>query len=329
MFQKFSLVALVILATIALNVPKTAYANDSLNADMARFVTKYCSDPQNQRQCDKMMRFASREKVKKRYDETNSKYCDEGGDTTTDQAACRRIFRKKIANGCISEVFVRDFLFQGTPEEFYRKKEHERTYDYHPACVSDPEVLVGFCKCGCFDKSVNILAADGSTGQDKWTPIESLTKNSDDFSLISTTKEFEVGIFPERKYHDEYASLFGSQKRKSMVSIKTKSGKEIKLTHDHPIINSNEHIMSASEVKIGTILVDFQGNPDPVVAVKSKNEKLDVYNVGSTEPIANFTDHLIFANGLIVGDMAMQRLRLFEEKSKLARELPGSADNAR
>lgn len=324
MHNTLSLVFSIVLAAATIVVPKTSLATDSVNVDMGSLVTKYCNGPQNQRQCDKMMRFASREKVKKRYEDTNSKYCDEGGDTTTDQAACRRIFKKKIANGCITEVFVRDFLFQGTPEEFYRKKEHERTYDYHPACVSDPEVLVGFCKCGCFDKSVNILAAERSNGPEVWTPIANLTTQSENYSLLSTNKDFEVGVFPERKYHDEYASLFGSQKEKKMVLIVTESGKKIKLTHDHPIIDSNEQILSASEVKIGTILVDFQGNPDPVTEVLSKNEKLDVYNVGSQKPIANFTDHLIFANGLIVGDMAMQRLRSFEEKSKLARELPAS-----
>lgn len=281
--------------------------------------TLYCAENQTSTQCKKMMRFNSREKVKQVYEKMDSIYCDE--ETKTGQAECRRIFERHKKSGCLTDVFIRDFLFQGTPEEYYRKKPEQRTYDYFANCSGDPEYVVTFCKCGCFEKSTEILVESSNTGARNWTPLPNVVRNPDEYSLLSLDGQYEPGEYAQKVPHSDFNVLFGRNKHKEMVEIHTKKGRTIKLTHDHPVLTSDAKIILAKDVTAAVSLVDYEGYSDPVLKVIHSTETVDVYNIGSSSPIAKYHDHLIFANELIVGDMALQQAFVSEKANIAARSL--------
>lgn len=298
-------------------LPQYASANNFEQPSEEKSVSKLCSDKQTERQCKNMSQYKTRSSVHDRYKQMGGIYCN--NETITDQASCRRIFKKHLKSGCLTEPFVRDLLFQGTPFEYHDKKPEERTYDYFAICMDDPEYVVTFCKCGCFDKSVNILTESKTSGETEWTPIPKLVKNEEQFGLFSLESEIGENRTPETTVHSKIEVLHGKQKYKEMVEIHTLDGRSIKLTSDHPLLTSENKIILAKDVNEKTLLVSYEGDIDPVTKVVRTVETLDVYNVGTKAPIASTYEHLIFANGLIVGDMVLQQIHSSEHANIEAR----------
>lgn len=276
---------------------------------------RYCTSKQNKAQCDKMMQYNTRSHIARRFKENSKTYCD---NEIYKQESCRLDMKDHLQSGCVSTPYVRELLFGGTPEQYDQTPENQRNYEYAPVCIG--RVIRTFCKCGCFDKSTKILVEDKLAGDKSWTPIASLVENPQDYSLFSleSINDSDAGI--NLKRHEVSETLVGKMKDKVMVEIVTESGNMIKLTDDHPLLTEGREIVLAKEVRVGTRLVGRDGLADKAAKVTVTREIVDVFNVGTDMKSKNPSDHLIFANGLIVGDMVLQNSHIFDEANKKARD---------
>lgn len=275
----------------------------------------YCTANQNKRQCQKMAKYDTRAKIKANYEAKGDQYCD---NEIFNQESCRNEFAKLIRTGCVSEPYVKNLLFAGSSEQYDRTPREKRTYQYFPMCSAG--AIMTFCKCGCFDKSVNILAEAKIDSVRQWVPIQSLVENKDDYSLFSLSEELKPRTSPLIKKHDKFGVLKGEGMKKHMVTVKTKGQRTIRVTHDHPLLTNGNRIILAKDLEVGTKLYSTDGEEDPVADVQTSVEIVDIFNVETPAKYSDVSGHLIFANDLIVGDLALQQSFVSEDANKKARE---------
>lgn len=269
---------------------------------------------QDDRQCRQMMTYDTRGKVKSEYEKKNTNYCN---DIIFGQDQCRRAFVKLIDRGCVSERYVAHVLFSGSVDKYNSTPREQRNYDYYPLCGDD--AVITFCKCGCFDKSVNILAESKEDQTREWTPIPEFISNKNKYRLLSLEDFLNHNSAPKIKAHESFGTLVGNNLIKTMVTISTAGGRSIRLTDDHPLLTEGNRIILAKDVKTGTILFTHTGDTDTVSSVSMKKERVNIYNVETPASVDTTSEHLIFANELIVGDLALQQSHLSEQANIDAR----------
>lgn len=301
--------------TIAFIWNHTAPAATNISPSDALNTFNYCTPSQNERQCQKMSKYNSRAIIKQNYEQKSEQYCD---NEIFNQQKCRDEFVELIRTGCVSEAYVKHLLFAGTPEQYDRTPANKRTYEYFPLCSN--HAVMTFCKCGCFDKSVSILMESKENGSRQWTPVVSLTKDKSKLSLLSLAEEIEPNTDPKIKAHPSFGLIVGKQRSKNMYTIATTGSRSIKLTSDHPLLTENNRIVLAKDLKVGSKLYTTNGEVDHVAKIIVSNETLDVYNVETPASLSAVSEHLIFANDLIVGDLALQHTYVSEHANKKARE---------
>ncbi|BBN80219.1 hypothetical protein PA25_02040 [Pseudoalteromonas sp. A25] len=103
-----------------------------------------------------------------------------------------------------------------------------------------------------------------------------------------------------------------------MIEIKTKSGKKLLLTESHPVIMQSGESIWANEVQLGD-RIHTQDGIEFVSKIKEVKFKDKVYNLrlSRSKDDPNYLEgetFSMFANGLQVGDLAMQSNNEFKEK---------------
>jgi intein/homing endonuclease len=136
-----------------------------------------------------------------------------------------------------------------------------------------------------------------------------------DLPIAEALRSNEVAI----KTLDEDSSLEGLKYKEGKVSmyiksiisgkheimkIATETGKEIKVTLEHPLVNENGAFVEAGAVEVGSYLMNEFGEAEKVVSVEKTEIEGKVYNL-ETEG-QKMTDKVIAAQGLLNGDVRVQ-----------------------
>lgn len=89
-----------------------------------------------------------------------------------------------------------------------------------------------------------------------------------------------------------------------ILTLRTQSGNEIKVTPDHPLIDRDGAVRKAAYFEEGEELVRADGSLDAISSISSTLEFGRVYNV---EPVGKTsTEHVIVAQGFLAGSLALQ-----------------------
>ncbi|MDQ3233855.1 MAG: Hint domain-containing protein [Pseudobdellovibrionaceae bacterium] len=169
------------------------------------------------------------------------------------------------------------------------------------------------CECGCFTGDVKVLTHLGPMRLD-----EASTKASSLGGISMAVQRDERGGYKGSARLTNKNFVVGPEE-KPIVHIATVSGQNLTMTDGHPVLvlrKGNWQMVRAEELVFGDTVMSAEGTEDKVSEITShllpESDRL-VYNF-DTQGKSDY-EHIIFANGLRVGDLHWQK-RLSEENSR-------------
>lgn len=210
--------------------------------------------------------------------------------TVISQNTCQSMREKALKLNCI------------TQEEYQVLKK----YGAYPSCNflkgEGLDMLDGWCPCGCFTPGTLIAMSQGDN------PIGSYKRA---FDLIFNSQTGLVSHLEKNSNLDHFLykaskirlKIYGKELKK-VYEIRTEDMRKIILTERHPVLISKGLMKQARHVSLSDKLVLMSGKPIGVKEIKRIPFKKDVLNFSLD--VDSYKEHLIFANGLVIGDQYWQ-----------------------
>jgi hypothetical protein len=189
-----------------------------------------------------------------------------------------------------------------------------------PTCYEEDSSFMGWCPCGCF-------AADTKIKSNALNLIEEIsTQNLIELfasghrpqvahlSSASTVQDLQFKSSPVRNVSVGPEAL-------PLVVISTDekgSAGQIALTTNHPVVLADGSIIRAERLQPGQKLLNYLGRPETIKTVARKSYSGLVYNFNVNSPLDN--EHIVIANGLLMGDLHLQGSLSYFENQILVRK---------
>lgn len=160
------------------------------------------------------------------------------------------------------------------------------------------------CRCGCFAEDTKILVVNANTLQE--VPVQTLTSRS---SAITLTPQASLDALSFRQ--NRIQSVVSGNEGKPLYAMQLSNGRTLRLTAHHGVLLNNGKMVTASDVKVGDAFVAYDSDePAVITAVTRETNTKPVYNFETSGN--NATDHIIVAEGVLVGDLVWQNQRANE-----------------
>ena len=172
-----------------------------------------------------------------------------------------------------------------------------KTNEFYPV-VNRRDVVEAICKCGCFDGETQILLS-GLEGE-TLAAIKTITKGQDVMALSSeaTLTDLSLDTF-------QIETVTQGPEENDMYVFTMENGAVLKLTRHHGVLLSTGEMIAAMDVDTShKMLLAEDGSEVAVTKITREKPKGDVYNI-DTDGDDNL-NHIIVAEGILVGDVAWQ-----------------------
>lgn len=158
-------------------------------------------------------------------------------------------------------------------------------------------VVKAICLASCYTPDQHILFESGNL------PIaEALERNEQTLMVLQEGSSLENPIL---KPIAVYAYSRSWQESHEIIRvIKTKSGGQLKVTLNHPILLGSGVMIEAKDLEIGDLLIRQNGQRDPVVSIENIDYFGKVFNI--TPNSMNPDENILVAEGFLVGSGAYQ-----------------------
>ena len=151
------------------------------------------------------------------------------------------------------------------------------------------------CKCGCFAPNTNILTSDGDVLVDE---------------IVAAPDMYGIHAFGEDgSYKNEFNDVVDVTKGDNlepMVSISA-GGHSVQITASHPVLLADGTVVKASDLSNDSILM-LAGGDEVTIDTIDKNVAYygRVYNFSTGTKESDMADHIVSANGILMGDLYLQ-----------------------
>jgi len=158
-------------------------------------------------------------------------------------------------------------------------------------------VNAGLCVAGCYVEDTALQFADGPIG------IKAASQaNRADIVTLSPDSTLDSIALSTNKV-DRYVTDLEAQVQ-TIHTIRTASGGQLRVTSEHPLLDSEGIIRQAQMLKAGDKLVRANGKHDPIVSIQTSKEFTKVWNV---QPVTtDYTSNLLVAGGFVNGSLRYQ-----------------------
>lgn len=155
----------------------------------------------------------------------------------------------------------------------------------------------GLCEAGCYSPEQEIRVGEAfvsvveahESGQSTLTTLApNATIDSLEF-IRNRIAKWTVDIAPAYQ---------------SIITLRMKSGGELRVTTEHPLVTSEGVMKRAEDLVLGESLVQEDGSPDPVVSMVKNTEFTKVYNLRPTT--TDLTSNILVAQGYLTGSARFQ-----------------------
>jgi len=173
-------------------------------------------------------------------------------------------------------------------------------------------VLIAFCTPGCYAPDQKIQASVGfevplASYRDS-QPIEISKAREEKVSHIvtlspgSSMDRLQFHSSPTEYVRDMDAA---TPKPQPYVTLTMASGKSIRITPEHPMVDGNGIMRAAKALELGDSLFTAEGSADKIVKIVNEDLALPAHNVSikSADPMQS----LVVAEGYLSGDLKYQR----------------------
>lgn len=189
-----------------------------------------------------------------------------------------------------------------------------------PTCYEEDSKFMGWCPCGCFapDTALKVNGSDLSQ-EERIDRIVQLFAANNRPVVAHISSESRVGA-PKFQTAPVYNVSVGPEEA-PMVVVETKgsgSTGKIELTINHPVLLADGSIIRAEKLQVGQKLVNYKGQPEAITNISRKLFSGLVYNLNVNSK--NDSEHIISANGYLMGDLYLQGSLSYFENQVLVRQ---------
>lgn len=157
--------------------------------------------------------------------------------------------------------------------------------------------FIGFCRAGCYTPDQAILFSQGFI-----SIADAKNKLRDDLMTVSKDSSLDNLNFSLSQL-DSYTVDPIAKKQKILV-IQTQDGGELKITLNHPMLDSEGVMRSANSLSVGEKLVKMDGSLDRITSIKEIDYIGKVFNVHPTS--ADPSENIVVAQGYLSGSVYFQ-----------------------
>lgn len=172
-----------------------------------------------------------------------------------------------------------------------------------PLCAQwNPTQFVGWCRCGCFEKSTQILTRVKAENRLAQVGVDVLNQDIFDAYTMTDDSTLYAPIWEARTIT---ATTVGTEE-KPLVWVHLENGSSIGLTEEHAVLTAEGIMLTAKELQAGQHqMVTAEGEPVLIKEIQRVATKDPVYNL-LTDAGLNHKGHMVVANGVVVGDIMWQ-----------------------
>lgn len=159
-----------------------------------------------------------------------------------------------------------------------------------------------WCPCGCFAPDTRLLGMNKSSDEPNWISVRQIVESPQEHQILSLTDEATISDLQSSPRSVRKTTR--GPELKPLVFIQTSDAKELGLSEEHAILLASGEMVAAKNLKEGQKLVTSIGETPSITKITRHKIEEDVLNVlidGDTN-----LSHIIFAEGLVVGDLAWQ-----------------------
>jgi hypothetical protein len=173
--------------------------------------------------------------------------------------------------------------------------------DNHAGVRADVSVtgffVNGYCTSSCYTPEQQIdFGSEKSTILDALNSVKQGLTTLTEASTLRNIKFTTDGVASyTRELHDSEHPIF---------VIKTKSGGELRVTGNHPVLEGNGRIVQAQSLRAGKMLIKADGARDAIVSVTKTTHFGKVYNLKPNS--TNRVENILVAQGFLVGSSRFQ-----------------------
>jgi hypothetical protein len=155
----------------------------------------------------------------------------------------------------------------------------------------------GYCTSSCYTPEQTLSFSGGED-----TILNAFNNLRMDLVTLSEESTFDNIVLADNKVKSYTTEL--RDNTHPILVIVTASGRQLRVTVDHPVIQGEGRIVEASTLQVGDSLVLATGRVDPIVSIDKVAHVGKVYNVQpvTTDPVSN----LLVAGGIVVGSSRFQ-----------------------
>jgi len=155
----------------------------------------------------------------------------------------------------------------------------------------------GYCTASCYTPDQEVSFSTG-----KVNILDAMNKLRNDVTTLSSDSTLQ-----DIQLKTDGVASYTRELRDSthqIFVIRTKSGGELKVTGNHPVLEGTGRIVEAQSLKVGHNLLKPDGSKDPIVSVTQTIHTGKVYNLKPTS--TNRVSNILIAQGFLVGSSRFQ-----------------------
>jgi len=210
--------------------------------------------------------------------ETNSTRCGSG----LSRALCTENNNRALNNGLVTQDAY-DWL-QGN--------------GYCAVNIDGVHMIIAICPVGCFEEDTAILSVDEG-GAHKWMSAKDVTMATKLLGLnvnaLLSSPSLDAQSIQRMTRGDEESDLF---------VFTLSNGHVLRVTQNHGMVLGDGRVVEARKVLEGDIFVGLDGSDVYIESITREATSADVYNFFLS--VSSPQEHIIAAEGVLVGDLAWQ-----------------------
>ncbi len=194
-----------------------------------------------------------------------------------------------------------------TQEEYIHLKEVNKSVVIDLDIITNKREIIGIRQCGCFHPDMRILVTslrDRSASQLFEVRAGDIADRIQEINLVHLSDDSKLNAF-QLEASPGVSPVYGPEKL-PLVVIHAANGAVLKLTTQHPVLTHAGMMKVANKLSTEDTLVDVKGMPVKINALSTEAYSGDVVNFRTKYPNSELKKHVIFAEGLAVGDLSWQ-----------------------
>ncbi len=180
----------------------------------------------------------------------------------------------------------------------------------HGYCAINPvgvPSILSICPVGCFEENTEILTVNGY-GAEAWQAAKNITMDHTLFSL-----QTDALLSRPRLNGRPLERMVVGPEKPDLYVFAMSNGRKLRVTSHHAMVLSDGRIMEAKDVVEGDAFIGLDGRIVVIADIRREPTDADVYNFSVA--VDTPQEHIIAAEGVLVGDLAWQSTLASEMES--------------